>query len=256
VTLEKPRIAIPLPTSNDPEYNERCWSQYAAAVEACAGSAVRVELSMPEGSIRSLLTDCSGILLPGSPADVQPSLYGEAKSPLSAEPDLPRERADKALLEEASRNAMPVLGICYGLQSINVWRGGSLFQDIREEEVHHSAGASVLEAHRVGIVHDSLLARILRTDKEPSNDGRSVVSVNSSHHQAVRELGLGLVVSAFSEPDGVVEAIENEAFNAQGGQFLLATQWHPERTFETSKGSRLLFEAFVSASAAWKASRS
>src|ERR1700744_2600980 len=114
--MPRARIAIPVPTSTDAAYNDRSWPQYAAAVEAAGAEAVRVEIAASVRSLRDAARTCSGILLPGSPADVQPSRYGAEPDPATNKADDARETADWTLLEEAERNRLPVLSSCFGFQ--------------------------------------------------------------------------------------------------------------------------------------------
>ena len=111
----RPRIAIPAPTSADADYNRRCWPQYASAVRAAGGDAVM--LSLTEGSATSdLIESCNGFLLPGSPADIDPVLYGQGRDPSTAPSDAAREDCDRRLLERPKLLEAPVFGICIGLQ--------------------------------------------------------------------------------------------------------------------------------------------
>ena len=145
---DRPRIAIPLPTSTDAEYNQRCWQQYAAAVEQSGGTPVKVELDQEPSAIARLAGSCSGVLLPGSPADVHPQKYGEEPRPETAPRDVLREAADELLLQDAFNLHKPLFGICYGHQSMNVWKGGSLVQHL-ETRVNHAPGHAVEQAHAV-----------------------------------------------------------------------------------------------------------
>src|SRR5579862_4676025 len=119
---ESPRIAIPEPTSTDTDYNRRSWLQYAQAVEACGGVAVRVPLSEFPAAVAKLVASCSGVLLPGSPADVNPQKYGQEATPECAPADSAREAVDELLLQDAFNLHKPLLCICYGTQSLNVWK--------------------------------------------------------------------------------------------------------------------------------------
>ena len=141
--MPRARIAIPVPTSADAAYNDHSWPQYAAAVEAAGAEAVRIDTLAPARALREAARSCSGILLPGSPADVLPSRYGAEADPSTNKPDERRETTDWTLLEEAERHKIPVLGICFGMQSMNVYRGGSLVQDLLPMPVNHSAGKAV-----------------------------------------------------------------------------------------------------------------
>jgi putative glutamine amidotransferase len=252
-----PRIAIPEPTSTDAAYNQRSLPQYIRAIEAAGGVAVPIPLHESPASQANMLASCSAILLPGSPADVDPARYGQQAAPATAAMDAGREAADNLLLQDAFALAKPILGICYGLQSLNVWRQGSLIQDLphppdatagaAESIVNHEPGREVQNAHPVRVTRGSRLSRL-----GPSADQDELrVSVNSSHHQAVDRPGEQLVVAAMSPEDGVIEALEG----AEPGQFVVAVQWHPERSYESSEASRALFAAFLEAARSWEPSR-
>ena len=123
-----PRIAIPEPTSTDQAYNQRSLPQYIHAVAASGGTAVPIPLHATPAEWARILASCSGILLPGSPADVDPARYGQERVKETAAKDEAREAVDELLLQGALDQGKPVLGICYGLQSLNVWRQGTLIQ--------------------------------------------------------------------------------------------------------------------------------
>jgi putative glutamine amidotransferase len=234
------RIAIPEPNSADKEYSERSWPQYAQAVEWAGGVPVRVPLLESPAGVARLVASCEGVLLPGSPADVNPQKYGEEAIPECAAADSAREAVDELLLQDASNLYKPLLGICYGFQSLNVWRGGTLIQDLATG-VDHKAGRKVAEAHVVEVSPKSRLRRIMGLG------GKMTLTVNSSHHQAIGVLGDGLVRAAWSPEDKIIEAAEGHA-----DHFLIGVQWHPERVLEQSKAAQCLFQAFVDAAAAWE----
>jgi putative glutamine amidotransferase len=238
--MKAPRIAIPEPNFADKEYSERSWPQYARAVEYAGGVPVKVPLRDSPAKVAQLVASCEGVLLPGSPADVNPQKYGEEAEADCAAADAAREAVDELLLQDASNLYKPMLGICYGFQALNVWRGGTLVQHLKTG-VDHSAGRAVTEAHTIEVEARSRLRRILGLGM------RTTLMVNSSHHQAVAVLGDGLVRSAWSPDDGVVEAAEGH-----GDQFLMGVQWHPERVLEENKAAQCLFQSFVDAAAAWE----
>ncbi|HVG28070.1 MAG TPA: gamma-glutamyl-gamma-aminobutyrate hydrolase family protein [Acidobacteriaceae bacterium] len=242
--MDRVRIVIPVPTSGDEPYNGRSWPSYAAAVEQAGGEAVRLELGRPAAAIRELVRGCSGVLLPGSPADVEPERFGAERDPATAKADEAREAADWTLLEECERHRIPVLGICFGMQSLNVYRGGTLMQDLMPMPVNHSAGSKVAVAHTVYVAADSLLGSLLEEAEAPSRDGFLRLPVNSSHHQAVGSPGEGLRIVARCPEDGVIEAVEG-TYDSADPWFLLAVQWHPERSVEISQGSRAMFARLV-----------
>jgi putative glutamine amidotransferase len=253
----KPRIAIPLPTAKDLPYNQRSWPAYATAVTQSGGEPVAVDLTLSPTQINALATTCDGILLPGSPADVDPALYGADRDPATAPADPAREAVDYILLDHAAKFAKPVLGICYGVQSLNVWRGGSLIQDLTPLPVNHEAGSKVAIAHSALIAPNSLLASLLTPEEAPESNGFLRLPINTSHHQSVAAPGDGLRIVARCPDDGVIEAIELQAdepglrapddtvFHVEHSPFLLGVQWHPERSYDISAASRALFHRLV-----------
>ena len=241
--MSQPRILIPEPTSNDPDYNQRGWQQYAAAVEQAGGIPVPVPLHTTQEEQARLIAGAQGVLLPGSHADVNPEKWNEPLDPKSTPADPLREAADELLLQDAFNLRKPIFGICYGMQSMNVWCGGSLLQHL-DTPVNHTPGRHIAEAHQVVITPGTLLADLVET----AQSAISPVMVNSSHHQAIYKVGAPLAPVAVSPLDGVVEAVEG----TEGGSFVLGVQWHPERTYDSSPLSRQLFQAFIEAASAWK----
>lgn len=238
----KPRIAIPQPSSNDPDYTERALPPYLRAVESCGGEPVIIVLGQDPPEIARSITACSGVLLPGSPADVDPQKYGEQRHPRTAPPDPARDAADELLLQDAYNLHKPILGICYGMQSLNVWRSGTLVQHI-ESQIAHSTRRESEIAHQVKVEPESLLARALHR-----SPGQCALPVNSTHHQAVDVVGDGLRIVAQSPDDNTIEAIEGTL----PGHYVLGVQWHPERALDLDAHSRLLFQSFVEAASNWK----
>jgi putative glutamine amidotransferase len=173
---------------------------------------------------------------------------------------------DELLLQDAYNMRKPILGICYGLQILNVYRTGTLIQHI-ESPVNHAAGRKVTVAHSVEIEPGSKLQRIVRAGGEGHGFSRAaqtanqtanqtakktasaleeqplVVPVNSSHHQAADIVGDGLRAVARSPQDGVIEALEGTSPD----HFVLAVQWHPERSVDEDEPSRAIFRALVDA---------
>lgn len=243
----KPRIALPTPTSADYEYNRRNLPAYLAAVEQAGGLPVEIPLTATRAEQHALASSCSAILLPGSPADIDPSRYGQLANSASAPPDALREAADILLLDDAAAFRKPILGICFGLQSVNVWRGGTLHQDLSVLPVNHPAGPAVAIAHAAVIHPDSRLAALATAAETPPNEDTLRLAINSSHHQAIAIPGDGLRITARCPQDGVVEAIEADPTT---GLNLLAVQWHPERSVALSATSRALFAHLVQQAAA------
>lgn len=243
-----PRIAIPMPHFSDREYAERAIPQYERAVELAGGKAVRVGLDQAPDEIMQLMQSCDGVLLPGSKADVDPARFRAARSSHTAAADPRRDAVDDLLLEDAYRLRKPVLGICYGLQSLNVNRAGSLIQHIPDflppaarAKVNHEAGRNVAVAHSVEIEPGSRLAEIVGDGS--AVPGRLVLPVNSSHHQSAETIGEGLRIVARCPDDGIIEALEGTAPD----HFVLAVQWHPERSVQEDPASRAIFRAFIAA---------
>jgi putative glutamine amidotransferase len=235
------RIAVPEPTASDPEYNQRALPPYVGALKAAGAEPVVVPLNEPQEKVARLLAGVQGILLPGSRFDVDPQRYGEARTPECGADDPARAAADELLLQDAFNLRKPILAICHGTQTLNVWRNGSLIQDLKTA-VNHRPGREVVEAHPVRIAQGSRLTQILAAA------GNAEIPVNSSHHQAIRKAGDNLRVTAVSPGDGVIEAVELDAAN----HFVVGVQWHPERTYEQSSFSRAIFSAFVRAAAGWQ----
>jgi len=246
-----PRIAIPMPHSTDHEYAARALPQYQRAVVIAGGEPVPIPLNVAPAELRSLIRSCNGVLLPGSNADVDPTRFRQEKSPHTATADPRREEVDDFLLDYAYAHRQPVLGICYGLQSLNVFRGGSLIPHIPDflpentrAKVNHEAGKKVPVAHTVSIEAGSRLAQII-ADGQPLAPERDalIVPVNSSHHQSAKIIGDGLRLVARCPDDGIIEALGGTATD----HFVLAVQWHPERSVEDDEHSTHIFRALVDA---------
>ena len=275
-----PRIAIPVPHSTDPEYAERSLPQYERAIAMAGGEPVRIPLDQPPAEVMKLIERCDAVLLPGSKADVDPAKYDAPRDPQTAAADAGRDTVDELLLQDAYNMRKPILGICYGLQILNVYRTGTLIQHL-ESPVNHAAGRKVAIAHTVEVAPESKLHRILQpnveacqelaaerrqnaahgvsreskteNDRAPEERKKGgdtaaegtplVVPVNSSHHQAADVVGDGLRAVARSPRDGVIEALEG----ASPDHFVLAVQWHPERSIDEDEPSRAIFRALVDA---------
>jgi putative glutamine amidotransferase len=209
------------------------------------GEPVQIPLDQAPAEVMRLIERCDAVLLPGSKADVDPAKYDAAKDPHTNPSDPRRDTVDELLLQDAYNMRKPVLGICYGMQILNVYRSGTLRQHINSA-VNHEAGRKVAVAHTVEVDSGSKLAEILTPKKDESGPCGLSIAVNSSHHQAAEVIGDGLRAVARCKDDGVIEAIEGTAPD----HFVLAVQWHPERSVNDDERSRALFRALVEAARA------
>ncbi|PYS40513.1 MAG: gamma-glutamyl-gamma-aminobutyrate hydrolase [Acidobacteria bacterium] len=232
--MEKPWIGIPTRYHEKSEYIGQI-RHYLDAILWAGG----LPLMIPTVDDRAIIADyikrVDGVLLPGSPTDIDPKHYGAAAHDRLGKLYPERDATDFAILDLVdSEPNMPVLGICFGIQSLNVHRGGSLVQDIPalvESAVTHDEDNDKPAArHMVRIAEDSLIGRLA---------GRAQLEVNSYHHQAVEKPGRNLRPVAFAN-DGVIEAVEDTA-----GRFIVGVQWHPERGWKEDPFSKTLFSAFI-----------
>lgn len=240
--MKPARIAVPEPASGEPGYNQKTWPQYAHAIQSCGGVAVPIPLGESQASVAHTISGCTGVLLPGSPADVNPQKYGQSPDMECAPSDPERESVDELLLQDAFNLHKPILGICYGLQVLNVWRNGTLRQHLAGG-FHRQSGLTVVHPIQVS-TGSRLAAALARSHCAESTE----IRVNSSHHQSVRIPGDGMQVVALSPDDGVIEGIEL----ADSSQFVVGVQWHPERSFGTDALSQALFQSFVDAACEWR----
>jgi putative glutamine amidotransferase len=232
------RPAIGITTGNDeqrPEFHA-LREDYVRSVEQAGGLALVLPPGRPETAVE-LLDRLDGVLLSGG-GDVDPALYGHAPHPRLGRVERRRDEFELALVREALRRDRPLLAICRGHQVLNVATGGTLIQDIPSETtggVEHDPRRERGErVHRVEVVEGSRLHALL---------GQVNVAVNSFHHQSIDGVGDGLVVSARSEGDGLIEGVEHP-----GRRFVVGVQWHPESFWREQDGFRSLFAALVEAS--------
>lgn len=206
----------------------------AQAVSWAGGIPVLLPSAIGLQSIPKLLARCSGIVIAGGAYDLPPALYGERKRHRIDLPQRERIRFEFELIRQCLKMRKPLLGICGGMQSLNVVLGGTLYQDlpseIPSEIVHEQKIPKHKPSHRITLQKDSLLFRWL---------GKQGIFVNSTHHQAVKALGKGLQAVAHA-PDGVIEAIEGP-----GGTLTLGVQWHPEVLVDAA--SKKFWKSFIEA---------
>ena len=186
--------------------------------------------------MRVLYERLDGLLLPGG-VDIEPSTFGEARHPLLRHTDPPRDIVELQLARWALDEGMPVLGLCRGLQILNIAAGGTLYQDVQAQrygsqkhDYEPPAHSRDYLAHEVELVAGSRLRALIGAGSAP---------VNSMHHQGIQRLGDGLAATAHA-PDGLIEAIEGA-----GKGFAMGVQWHPESLEPHDDISRALFREFV-----------
>jgi putative glutamine amidotransferase len=211
--------------------------QYSEAIVHAGGSPVLIPLIPDKDFADALTTDLDGILLSGSNSDVAPHRYRQEPHPKVGSVLTRRDQTDLLLLEDVFKKRKPLLAICFGIQILNVFLGGTLWQDIPsqvENAVQHDQISSEdYHSHSLRIHSGSLLYSLARS---------TAIRVNSYHHQAIRDLSPKLIPVA-SSPDGIVEAVELRAKR----QFLIGVQWHPEIGWETDDLSQNIFGCFVEA---------
>jgi putative glutamine amidotransferase len=206
-------------------------AEYAEAVAAAGGVPVQIPL-IPEQAA-AIAERLDGIILSGSPSDVDPAHYRQPRHATVTNIAAALDSTCFALLDAAERLGTPVLGICYGMQAINVHRGGTLIQHIPDAvhgAVQHQDRAV---RHDISVDESSRLATLIDS---------SAQWVNSTHHQSVDQLSSDLRIAARAA-DGVVEAVDGTLPN----RFLLAVQWHPERIWREHPLSAKLFQQLVAA---------
>jgi putative glutamine amidotransferase len=245
VPAPKIRVGIPYRTRKEELSNKRdAYDKYVAAIAAHATEPVEISLGLSPAELLQLAQTLDAVILPGSPADVEPALFHATRHPKTAESDADRERTDFALLGHAVTEHKPVLAICYGVQSLNVFLGGPLVQDIPSAihtKIQHAwTGHEGPEPHHdITLDTGSRLAQLAGTNQ---------ARVNSSHHQSVLQPGNSLRVVAHA-PDGVIEAVEWTG----DANWIVGVQWHPERMVATDELSQTLFRALAAAAVARKA---
>jgi putative glutamine amidotransferase len=222
----KPRVGIPYRTRNEELNNVRGkYEKYVEAVTRAGGEVIEISLKQSPEAFRNLVRSLDAIVLPGSPADVDPALYHAPQHAKAAAPDKDLEQTDGALLSHAVAEHKPLLAICYGVQFLNVEFGGSLIQHISTED--DSAELKTTIPHPLSEQKASDFVHPIRI--EPGSRlaqlaGDTEAAVNSSHHQAIRTLGRDLRITARAA-DGVVEAVEWTG----SGNWIVGVQWHPEK---------------------------
>lgn len=246
----RPRIGIPWRTSQEEvAANLPKIQNYVDSVLQAGGEPVLLSLAQPQ-ELHAELAELDGFVLPGSPADVNPSEYGASNRGKSAPPDLPREETDRAILGHAFAEQKPVLAICYGCQLLNVFLGGTLIQDLRNETgtiIPHRRKDIEPEPtedplHEVRFTLESQLAKLA---------GSTEAVVNSSHHQSIAMPGRQLRITGLAH-DGIVEGVEWTG----DANWVVGVQWHPERMRGNALAKRLFSQLVKAARGARRVSTS
>lgn len=224
---------------NDQEKYQVLSRYFMEAITAQGALPVMLPLTTDDALLQSYAEALDGFLFSGG-ADVDPLLFGQWQKPGCGGIDPLRDEHELTLARLLiQRGDKPVLGVCRGLQVLNIALGGDIYQDLPSEYegeliAHRQKQPAYYPAHPVEVAADSLLLRIT---------GKDQLMVNSLHHQAIRKLGSWQACA--TAPDGVIEAAE-----MPGHPFFLGVQWHPERLYEQHASAKALFAAFVSACAA------
>lgn len=219
------------------EERESIWMlpDYLKLIERNGGIPLILPLTDNKGTLFPFLSICDGFLFTGG-QDIVPSMYGEEKLAACGAQSQIRDEMERFFMKEVIARDKPLLAICRGVQLLNVIYGGTLYQDLPSEYetslVHQMKPPYNQNQHKVELVNDSLLQQILKRDK---------LGVNSYHHQAIKEIGEGLEVTAVST-DGLIEGV-----SLPSAKFVLGVQWHPEFFDASSPENRALMAAFYSA---------
>jgi putative glutamine amidotransferase len=230
----RPRIGIPMRIE---QTTNRFYlgRDYSEAVEAAGGLPVHISLIPKADYIDTLVSQLDGILLPGSDSDVDPLRYGQQPHPQLGTVQTIKDETDLLVIAAAERRQIPIFAICFGMQVLNVSRGGTLIQDLNSQvpgAIKHEQGPPRdRPSHNIRVHENTRLSDIA---------GAVDALVNSHHHQAVESLGANLVATAWST-DGVVEALEDP----RPDRFIVAVQWHPELGWQHDLFSQRLFRTFV-----------
>ena len=230
----KPIIGV-MPLWDDEKESIWMLPGYMDGISEAGGTPIILPFSADESELKRLAGMCDGFLFTGG-HDVSPELYSETAMEGLTLCCKKRDIMEGIVLEEAIGTDKAILGICRGIQFINVRLGGTLYQDIPTQHPsdteHHQPAPYDVPIHNVKVMKDSPLYELLQTECLP---------VNSCHHQAIKALAPALEVMA-AAPDGLVEALYKPGY-----RFLWAVQWHPEFLHEKDENSRRIFSAFVDA---------
>ena len=243
----------PVPTSTDLAYN----AALLAPIRRCRrASRRRARRRSPSTPPPARPPTSSTPARPSSSPAAQPTSTRKSTartpSPSAPPPTPPAKTSTSSSSRTPTISTSPSSPSASASRSLNVWRGGTLVQDLAPLPVNHPAGRTVAIAHTAAIAPDSLLGTLIPPEEAPEQDGFLRLPINSSHHQAIGIPGDGLRVSARCPQDAVIEAVEGgQATEDATAHFVLGVQWHPERSYDISPASQALFDRFVAEAAAW-----
>lgn len=228
----KPLIGV-LPLYDTQKQSIWMLPQYMDSIEQEGGIPIILPYTANKEVLEEVCSRCSGFVCTGG-QDVSPALYRELKKECCGETLDVLDSLTLTVFEYAKRYDLPLLGICRGFQIMNVFFGGTLYQDIKNQTDskvnHHQEKPYHNAAHTVTLQPGQYLSKLLNKD---------TLEVNSIHHQAVRELGEGLSVLAVSE-DGLIEAVK-----ADSCKYMLGVQWHPEYSYKSDDSAKAIIRSFV-----------
>ncbi|MFQ5484436.1 MAG: gamma-glutamyl-gamma-aminobutyrate hydrolase family protein [Desulfobacterales bacterium] len=242
--MKRPLIAITCSrviggawSQNSPgHFMDYVFDEYSSAVYHSGGAPILLPTAQNHESLQSICERIDGLILTGGP-DVDPHFYGEEPLPRLGEVDEAIDLTELSVVKIALKEDLPILGICRGIQVLNVSEGGTLYQDIANQvkkSINHLQKKDKrVNAHDVRIDGNTLLHSIFKRKK---------IRVNSRHHQAIKDLAPSLIATAWAQ-DGIIEAVENSSKS-----FVIGVQWHPEGTWEKDVFSKKLFRSLIQAS--------
>jgi putative glutamine amidotransferase len=211
------------------------YNEYSQAIRSCGGVPVLIPVAQNQETFQTMLERLDGLLLSGGP-DINPKSYGEQPLEGLGEIDEDLDQMELQIAKLAFQRDLSIFAICRGIQILNVSLGGTLYQDIAsqvEKSINHTQKADKgVNTHSIRVQEKTLLHQILK---------RKTIWVNGKHHQAIKEVAPGLIVTALAK-DGVIEAVEHPSKG-----FVIGVQWHPEGTWRNDPYSKKLFNAFVRA---------
>lgn len=237
--IERPLVAVTASLDRKSGRHEQpsvfLYTSYISVLEAMGLAPVLLTPAHSQAAIRSILSSCRGLVLTGG-EDVDPARYGEKPSPALGSVLKERDEMEYHAIEAAVERDLPILAICRGIQVLNVYLGGTLYQDLATEQpgdvAHEQPTPWSAKSHTVRIEEDSMLREIV---------GCHTISINSFHHQALKNVAPSLRVVARAD-DGLIEAVES-----RNNGWMLGVQWHPERHEATAPDTdpdRRLFAGF------------